>query len=110
MIVVVSSDGGVDFVPNPPPAIRRSLIDSAVETITRLENTEKISRTLYQKTLDWLDAHRFYLTDQDCKTLNEVVDRLEARLRREDQATLWIVRSPFIAHPGMNPTLYYVNE
>lgn len=110
MIVVVSSDGGVDLVPNPPPAIRRSLIDSAIETITGLEAAGKISRTLYRKTLDWLDAHRFYLTEQDCKTLNEVVGRLEVRLRREDQATLWIERSPFSPHPGMTPALYYANE
>ena len=55
MVIVVSSDGGVDFLPDPSPAIRRSLIDSAIETIIGLENAEKVKRMLYRQTLDWLD-------------------------------------------------------
>jgi DisA bacterial checkpoint controller nucleotide-binding len=110
MIVVVSSDGGVDFVPDPSPSIRRSSIDSALDTILRFESAEKIAETLYRQTLDWLDAHKFYLTDEDCKTLNEVIDRLEKRIRRESEATLWVVRSPFAPHPAMNAALYYTNE
>jgi hypothetical protein len=46
LIVVVSSDGGVDFVPNPLPAIRRSLVDSAIEVMLGFERADKISYTL----------------------------------------------------------------
>jgi hypothetical protein len=110
MIVVVSSDGGVDFVPDPLPSTRRSAIDSTIETIIRFESAGKIKRRRYHETLDWLDAHRFYLTEDDCRILNEVVDRLEKRIRSEDEGAIWIVRSPFRPNPAMNPALYYVNE
>jgi hypothetical protein len=110
MLVVVSSDGGVDFVPDPPPAIRRSLIDSAIEKMTGFEQAKQIGRTQYHETLELLDVHRFYLTQEDCNTLNEVLPRLEERIRGEDEAAIWIVRSPFKPHPGMSPDLYYVTE
>ncbi len=110
IIVIVSSDGGVDFVPDPRPAIRRSLIDSAIGTIVGMASAERIERKLYRQNLEWLDAHRFYLTEADCKTLNELVDGLEERIRRQDQTTIWIDRSPFVPDPAMNPALYYVNE
>ncbi len=110
MIIVISSDGGVDIVPNPPPSIRRSLIHSAIEKMTGFETASQISRRDYRDTLDWLDDHRFYLLEDDCKILNEKVDKLEERIRREDQATVWIVRSPFKPNPAMNPALYYLEE
>ena len=108
MIVVVSSDGGVTFIPDPPPAIRRSLIDSAIETMVGLESAGEIKRRLYRQTLDWLEAHRFYLAESDCNILNGLVDKLDERIRSEDQATMWIIRAPFRPHSGMDPELYYV--
>jgi hypothetical protein len=74
------------------------------------ESTAKIGRRVYRETLDWLDGHRFYLLDDDCKVLNETVNRLEDRIRKEDDATMWIVRSPFTPDPAMNPALYYLEE
>jgi len=29
-------------------------------------------------------------------------------MRREDEATVWIVRSTFKPHPAMSPNLYYI--
>jgi DisA bacterial checkpoint controller nucleotide-binding len=110
MVVVVSSDGGIDFVPNPMPAIRRSLVDSALQTIIGFESAGKIGRNFYRQTLDWLDAHRFYLTEEDCKSINPVVQRLEERIRGEDEAAIWIVRTPFTPNSAMIPALYYMSE
>jgi len=110
VIVVVSSDGGVDFIPNPLPAVRRSLIDSAIETIVGFQNATEVKRSLYRHTLDWLDDHRFYLTEDDCKTLNQAIEKLEERIRQEDKAMIWVVRTPFKPNPAMNPALYYLED
>ena len=110
MVVVVSSDGGVTFVPNPPPAIHRSLIDSVIETLVGIEGAEEIQRRLYRQTLDWLNAHKFYLTEADCIKVNAIVDRLEERLWRADPEVPRIVRVPFQPHPAMIPELYYLSD
>lgn len=110
LVVVVSSDGGVDFIPNPLPVVRRSSIDSAIGTIVNLQNGPELKRGLYRQTLDWLDDHRFYLTEDDCKTLNPAIEKLEERIREEDKATIWVVRTPFKPNAAMNPALYYDNS
>lgn len=110
MLVVVSSDGGVDFLPDPLPAIPRSTLDSAIETMVSFESAKQIKRRLYRQTLDWLDTHRFYLTEDDCNRINPVIARLEERIRREDQAWLWIGRQAFKPDPAMDPALYYLDE
>ena len=51
---------------------------------------------------------RFYLSQEDCNVLNNLVPKLEERMRREDEATVWIVRSTFKPHPAMSPNLYYI--
>jgi hypothetical protein len=110
LLVVVSSDGGVDFIPDPLPAIRRSQIDEAIGKMKSFKGTETINRTLYRSTLDWLDDHRFYLTEADCNTLNPVVEELEERIKKESQSQIWIVREPFAPRPGMDDELYYLEE
>lgn len=110
VVVVVSSDGGVDFIPNPLPVVRRSLIDSAIATIVDLQSASEVRRELYRQTLDWLDDHRFYLTEEDCKTLNEAIEKLEERIRSEDKAMIWVVRTPFKPNPAMDPALYYAES
>lgn len=110
LVVVVSSDGGVDFIPNPLPAIRRSLIDQAIEEIQGLKSAAKINIRHYRATLDWLDEHSFYLKERDCNTLNPLVEELEERIKRETQSSLLIVRSPFTPHPAMNDDQYYLEE
>jgi hypothetical protein len=110
LVVVVSSDGGVDFVPDPLPAIRRSQIDEAIETMRGLKSAARTNRRLYRATLDWLDEHKFYLKETDCKTLNLLVEDLEERIKRESQSTIRIVRSPFTPNEAMDDELYYLKD
>jgi hypothetical protein len=110
LIVVVSSDGGVDFIPDPLPAIRRSQIDEAIGKMKSFRGTETINRTLYRSTLDWLDHHRFYLNGADCNILNPLVEELEERIKKESQSQISIVRTGFAPQPGMDEKLYYLKE
>jgi hypothetical protein len=110
MIAVVSSDGGVTFIPDPPPAIPRSLIDSVINTLAGIESSGEIQRRFYRQTLDWLHAHKFYLTEADCTMLNAVIARLDERLWRADPDMPRILRGPFQPDPAMIPELYYLHE
>jgi hypothetical protein len=108
MIVVVSSDGGVDFIPNPMPMINRAVIDDAIALLSGFETAANIPRRRHRITLDLLDDHRFYLTEEDCNLLNPLIERIDTRIRREDEAQLWVVRSPYKPNPAMNPAQYYL--
>ena len=108
MIVVVSSDGGVDFIPNPMPMIRRAVIDAAIAILKEFAEASDIPRRRYRMTVDILDEHRFYLTEEDCNLLNPLLERMDSRIRSDDKAQLWIVRSLYTPNPTMTPALYYL--
>jgi hypothetical protein len=110
LLVVVSSDGGIDLVPNPPPAIRRAAIDEAINGLRELADDPRLNWRRYHATLDWLDEHRFYLMAQDCDILNKLVADTEERIRHEDQAQVCVVRRPFAPSPHMNELLYYLRD
>jgi hypothetical protein len=110
IILVVSSDGGVDFVPNPRPAIRRSAVDEAINKIQELRNAKRLNKRLYSSTLDWLDDHRFYLTEQDCEILNPNVEEIEKRIHAEDPLAVSLVRQAFSPHLSIHDRFYYLPE
>jgi hypothetical protein len=111
LAVVVSEDGGIDFVPNPRPAVSRSKINGMIEELVAMAKAPApLSRTKYNRAYEALEAHRFYLLQRDCDGLNPIVESLEKTLREQDQAQLWIVRTPFVPHPEFNEELYYTED
>ena len=84
--VVVSEDGGVDFVPNLRPPIKRSSIDRAIARLESYKSEDRLPVRRYREILDWLDEHRFYLKQADCDLLNELVSELEDRFQRESES------------------------
>ncbi len=109
MAIVISEDGGVDFIPNPLPALRRSEIDERIVALAKLKDAEKISRTRYLAFVDWLEEHRFYLKERDCAFLNPLIEEYEERLSRESESSIRVIREKFTPHPGMDEALYYTN-
>lgn len=106
----MSEDGGVDFVPNPKPAISRSKLDQRISTLQALVKARKINRREYISLMDWLEEHRFYLRQNDCNILNTTVAQLENRLSSEDESAVRIVRGEFVPHPDMDESLYYTKD
>ncbi|MBV9276512.1 MAG: DNA integrity scanning protein DisA nucleotide-binding domain protein [Verrucomicrobia bacterium] len=110
LAVVVSEDGGIDFIPDLPPAIRRSAIDRAIAEIKELRGVTRISRARYDSALDFLDEHRFYLRQEDCDTINSIVEFVETALRKQERAEVWIIRQKFVPNPQLNEELFYQQE
>ena len=110
LAVVVSEDGGIDFVPNLKPAIRRSEVDRAISALQALLTTTEISRREYRSLMDWLSEHRFYLRQEDCDILNTVEHMIEDRLQAQSDSSLRLIGQPFIPHPDMDESLYYMTE
>jgi hypothetical protein len=110
MAVVVSEDGGIDLIPDLPPAVRRSAIDRAIADIIQFAGAAPISRARYNSTLDFLDRHRFYLRKADCDTLNSLVASIEEALQQQDQSQVRIVRQEFVPDFQLAEDLFYETE
>lgn len=72
LAIVVSDDHTVDIIPVLRPQIRRDDIELNVSAL------EKATLDDYHKPRNWLEKHRFYLSDKQCKRVNSALDRIEA--------------------------------
>lgn len=110
LAVVVSEDGGIDFIPNLKPAISRLKIDQTISALEALTDAERINRREYVSLMDWLEEHRFYLRQEDCGILNTIVPQLEDRLTSESGSSFRLVQQTFMPHPEMDEALHYATE
>ena len=107
--IIVSEDGGIDIVPNPPPAIKRSLISKAVDELEIISDSEDVANRRYNDIYDWLLENHFYLLNEDCERINKAIQRIEKRLD-EFGRSIWIVRHTFQPDLRMDPAFYYESE
>ncbi len=107
LAIVFSEDKGVDFVPDLKPPINRAIIDQVISNLEGMLNSKRTNRREYILLMDWLDGHRFYLRQEDCEVLNDLVDKLEDMFGAEDESAIRIKRTEFMPDPEMNESLYY---
>jgi hypothetical protein len=107
--IIVSEDGDVDIVPNPPPAIKRSSILTAIDELHSISNSEDIPIKRYNELYDWLLKHHFYLLKEDCEQVNRSIQEVEKTLDKPGR-TLWVNRHNFKPDPRMDPSFYYLPE
>jgi hypothetical protein len=96
MAFVISEDRTLDVVPLLRPSVARARIADAVEQLrcATLDNCHK-SRS-------FLDDHRFYLNAEQCRVVNEALDRIESE--PTDVGRLVFTTSRFEPHPAFNET------
>jgi hypothetical protein len=98
LAVVVSDDYTVDVIPILPPRIRRSATNEATERL------EQASRDNYHSAINWLDGHRFYLTEEQCTRVNAALARIRAEPMEVGE--FMIQWAPFVAHPDLNESYF----
>lgn len=94
LAIVVSDDHTVDIIPVLRPQIVRTEIDAKISALERatLDN--------YHQPRNWLDKHRFYLNDDQCRRVNSALDRIEALPR--DVGEIVIITTRFEVDPDMD--------
>lgn len=110
LAIVISEDGGIDFIPDLKPAIRKSEIKKVINTLKEISENTSINRRRYNETMGWLDEHRFYLLEQDCAELNRLKNVIEKKMETEDPMAIRIIRNEFIPNNAMDKNLYYIGE
>lgn len=72
MAIVVSDDHTVDLFPLLRHRIKRDDVEKNISAL------EKATLDNYHKPRNWLDKHRFYLSNEQCLRVNLELDRIEA--------------------------------
>jgi hypothetical protein len=108
--IVVSEDGGIDFVPDLRPPVRRAVIDRVIVELESLNEQAPVDSRRYHAAVDILERHRFYLRRADCDLINPIVEHLEAVLREQENEQMWIVRPEFVPNLQLDEQLYYEPE
>jgi len=98
MAFIISDDGTVDIVPLLRPQIERKQLD---KFITMLSNA---THETFHKARNFLDEHRFYLNEEQCKIVNASLERIEDELRKVGQIIFSTNR--FTPHPEMNDSYF----
>jgi hypothetical protein len=83
LIVVVSEDGMINLMPDLRDRIRRSEIPARLERLRAAVAPEIVDAGKYYKALNWLSAHRFYLSQEVCDEVNEIKNATKPRLEKQ---------------------------
>jgi hypothetical protein len=107
LAVIVSEDGGVDFLPDLLPAIRRSAIEKTVAVLRSFLEDKPVNCANYNNMMRWLEERRFYLLPQDCDEINRLMKSIDKKIDVEDPDAVKRVWKEFIPDPKMDSRLYY---
>jgi len=103
IIIIISEDGMADFVPDLMPQIKRSLIIERIHELEELDKSDKIKVKDFNITLDWLEQHRFYLSQDQCDEINNLRTDIEKKLEKQlDTDYIKIVRYDLKPNSEMN--------
>ncbi len=98
LCIVVSEDGKVDMIPTLMPQISRIEVQRHVDMLSGQTHEN------YHKNRNWLDNHRFYLTQEQCDVVNTEMERISNEKREVGEILLTI--ASFKPHPIMDETYY----
>jgi DNA integrity scanning protein DisA with diadenylate cyclase activity len=107
LAVVISEDGTINLVPDLHKKIRRSEITKNMEKLRSAIAPEMVNTKDYYKALNWLNDHRFYLSQEICDEINEIKNA--TKLRLDKQHGFSITPMDFKADEEMND-LYFIDE
>lgn len=109
LIVVISEDGSVDVIPDMRPAISRRLLESKIDEILQIRQSERIVRADFAELDYWIREHSFYLSTAQCELLNEALQEIDDRIHAESGSSVRISFSPLRPNAAMDEALYFVD-
>ncbi|MCX2432197.1 diadenylate cyclase [Pedobacter sp. GR22-10] len=106
MIVIISEDGMINFIPSLRAKIKRSTIIHAINEIMKI-GIKKIDVQRYYELVDFFKASEFYLTKEECNIVNSETDRLNPAIL---EANKMLVEYDKLAPSGEMNNTYYIEE
>lgn len=94
MAFIISDDRTADVVPLLRPRVERTKIENAVAEIV------SATKDTFHRARSFLDENRFYLNEEQCLTVNEALDRIEAE--PSEMGEIRILTERFTRHPAFD--------
>ena len=107
MAIVVSEDGGIDYIPNLPPTISHVKIKDVILKIEEIKCLTHVNPEKFNQLVDWLYQHEFYLTAEDCERANTAIASIDEKLTKQNPNGFHIIREKLTPHSEFAPDLYY---
>jgi len=101
--VILSEDGGIDFIPKLKPQIPKTLINSRLDELRGMAKTENSSRRKQSQLIDWFEKHSYYLNSDECEQVNELIERIDQQHSAIDPDAPRIIRKPIMPDPSFVP-------
>jgi hypothetical protein len=101
LAIIVSEDGSVDLVPNLKPQIDRNEISSHVGELSAVNAAEQLDMKRFYEIMKWFSSHKFYLSADVCRQLNDTKKAIYTRHQAADGGML-IIEADFEPDPAMN--------
>jgi hypothetical protein len=107
LVVIISEDGTVNLVPDLRKRIYRSDITEHMDKLRAAVESESVKTKEYYKALNWLGAHRFYLSESLSLEINKIKDSTKPRLEKQEGYSM--TPTDFKADDEMNDS-YFLDE
>jgi DNA integrity scanning protein DisA with diadenylate cyclase activity len=102
VLVIISEDGMINLIPKLLPQIKHSEILEVIEVLLEVNKLEKVGNSQYYPSLNYLENHQFYLTEEECNIINTVRKEIETK----NFGTVKIVRTDLKSNSEMNSSYY----
>lgn len=106
--VIISEDGMVDLYPNLNPQILKSSIEQKIIKLRREVELETVDYNKYRPLMNWFNDHKFYLSQEQCDTINNLKREFDSKLKMEPNA-IYLVYHDLSSNPEMDNS-YFIEE
>jgi DNA integrity scanning protein DisA with diadenylate cyclase activity len=104
--IVISEDGSVDLIPDLMPQISKSQIIKAIDDLRDLNDEKKFDFKKFNKTMNFLITHQFYLTPEMCEEINKLRLEIETIQTKSGKFAVRILYKDFSPYEEMNETYF----
>ncbi|MDQ1085646.1 diadenylate cyclase [Siphonobacter sp. SORGH_AS_1065] len=104
VIVIISEDGMIDLIPRLSPKINHQDIVEAIDKLSNIGFLSSSKRFEYNKLMNYFLENSFYLTEDECNTINSLSEQLDGE--STDDGITRIEFGKFYSNPEMNDSYY----
>jgi len=106
--VIISEDGMVDVYPDLLPQIKKSEIEKYLNDLRDISNKDILDNDEYRKTMNWLDKHQFYLSQEQCDEINGIIPICNKK-EKKDIYQIFILWNALKPNPDMDDS-YFIDD
>ncbi|MEK6262948.1 MAG: diadenylate cyclase [Planctomycetota bacterium] len=109
IVVIVSEDSDVTLLPKLPSRVHRGKVEEALRRLIDSSQESPLRPRVYAEALSAVEEYGFYLSQEQCDVVNELITRVEKALDDEGREVR-ILRWPLKPHRAMNESYFFTDH